>query len=96
MRFNRIPCGGRRRPGGILEHAHGLVASIGDGLLGLREIGAEALLETRCRFATQREPLAYPLQTIQRSEGRLTTTGRVRQLILCLPPLLERRNRRER
>ena len=48
----------RGSPGRLLEDAHGLVAAIGRGALGLGEIAPQALLELGRRLAAQHEPLA--------------------------------------
>ena len=79
----------RRRPGGVLENEHGLVAAIGRRALGLGEIAAQALLELDRRLASQHEPLGGSLQAVEGTERRLAPAGRVGQLVLGLLALLE-------
>ena len=89
--FRRVTCSTCRRLRGVLEHAHGLVAPVGDGLLGLGEIGPEPLLEPRRRFATQGKTFARSLKAVQRPERGLTAARCVGQLVLGLASLLEQR-----
>ena len=89
MSLHRIARGGRGRSGGLLERDEGLVGPIGDGLLGLAQIGAQPILEPRGRLAAQRQPLARALETVQRAERSLPASGGIRELVLHLPPLLE-------
>ena len=79
----------RRRAGGILEDAHGLVAAVGRRTLGLGEIAAQSLLELGRRLASQHEPLGGSLQAVEGTERRLAPAGGVGQLVLGLLALLE-------
>ena len=89
VRLGRVAGGGRSGSAGLLEALNGLVAAIGGGALGVREVASQPLLQPCRRFAPEHQALARALQAVERGERRLPAAGGVRQLLLGALALLE-------